>query len=81
MMFTKEFNARTAELEPRRANSHPVITYYQDKSFTMDLKNAAGVLVSEACRGSEARGQAQPRTRLAHAGPHRARQRDHQADP
>ena len=37
MMFTKEFNARTAELEPG-APIPTVITYYQDKSFTMDLK-------------------------------------------
>ncbi|NBB98677.1 MAG: 50S ribosomal protein L11 [Alphaproteobacteria bacterium] len=37
MMFTKEFNARTAEMEPG-APIPTVITYYQDKSFTMDLK-------------------------------------------
>jgi large subunit ribosomal protein L11 len=37
MMFTKEFNAKTAEMEPG-APVPTVITYYQDKSFTMDLK-------------------------------------------
>lgn len=37
MMFTKEFNARTAEMEPG-APIPTVITYFQDKSFTLELK-------------------------------------------
>jgi large subunit ribosomal protein L11 len=37
MMFVKEFNARTADLEPG-APTPVVITYYQDKSFTLELK-------------------------------------------
>ena len=37
MEFCKAFNARTADLEPG-APCPTVITYYQDKSFTMDIK-------------------------------------------
>ncbi|MCC5991268.1 MAG: 50S ribosomal protein L11 [Rhodobacteraceae bacterium] len=37
MMFTKEFNARSADFEPG-APIPTLITYYQDKSFTMELK-------------------------------------------
>ena len=37
MEFCKAFNAKTAELEPG-APCPTVITYYQDKSFTMDIK-------------------------------------------
>jgi large subunit ribosomal protein L11 len=37
MEFTKAFNARTAEMEPG-APCPTVISYYQDKSFTMDIK-------------------------------------------
>lgn len=37
MMFCKEFNAKTAEMEP--GSPVPVIiTYYQDKSFSLELK-------------------------------------------
>ncbi|MFN3642002.1 MAG: 50S ribosomal protein L11 [Gemmobacter sp.] len=39
MMFVKEFNARTADLEPG-APTPVVITYYQDKSFTLELKTS-----------------------------------------
>lgn len=68
MMFTKEFNARTAEMEPG-SPIPTVITYYQDKSFTMDLKTppaswylkrAAGlkpVGKRNRARGSEAPGR------------------------
>ncbi len=51
MEFCKAFNAKTADLEPG-APCPTVITYYQDKSFTMEvktppasyfLKKAAGV--------------------------------------
>ncbi len=37
MAFCKEFNARTAQMEPG-APVPVVITYYQDKSFTFELK-------------------------------------------
>ena len=37
MEFCKAFNARTADLEPG-APCPTVITYYVDKSFTMDIK-------------------------------------------
>ena len=37
MEFCKAFNARTADMEPG-APCPTVITYYQDKSFTMDIK-------------------------------------------
>jgi large subunit ribosomal protein L11 len=37
MEFTKAFNARTADMEPG-APCPTVIQYYQDKSFTMDIK-------------------------------------------
>ena len=68
MMFTKEFNARTAEMEPG-SPIPTVITYYQDKSFTLDLKTppaswylkrAAGlkpVGKRNRARGSEAPGR------------------------
>lgn len=37
MMFVKEFNARSAELEPGTPTP-VIITYYQDKSFSLELK-------------------------------------------
>ncbi|MGY6634499.1 MAG: 50S ribosomal protein L11 [Alkalilacustris sp.] len=37
MQFCKDFNARTAEME-QGAPVPVIITYYQDKSFTMDIK-------------------------------------------
>jgi large subunit ribosomal protein L11 len=37
MEFCKAFNARTQEMEPG-APCPVVITYYQDKSFTMDIR-------------------------------------------
>ena len=37
MEFCKAFNAKSADMEPR-APCPTVITYYQDKSFTMDIK-------------------------------------------
>jgi large subunit ribosomal protein L11 len=39
MMFCKDFNAKTAEMEPG-APVPTVITYYQDKSFTLELKTS-----------------------------------------
>ena len=37
MEFTKAFNAKTADMEPG-APCPTVITYYQDKSFTFEIK-------------------------------------------
>ena len=37
MEFCKAFNAKTADMEPG-APCPTVITYYQDKSFTMEIK-------------------------------------------
>jgi large subunit ribosomal protein L11 len=37
MEFCKQFNAKTADMEPG-APCPTVISYYQDKSFTMDIK-------------------------------------------
>ncbi len=39
MAFVKEFNARTADLEPG-APTPVIITYYQDKSFSLELKTS-----------------------------------------
>lgn len=39
MEFCKAFNARTAELEPG-SPTPVIITYYQDKSFTLDIKSS-----------------------------------------
>mgnify|MGYP000442046161 CR=1 FL=1 len=39
MQFCKDFNARTQEMEPG-APVPTIITYYQDKSFSLELKTA-----------------------------------------
>ncbi|HGG04128.1 MAG TPA: 50S ribosomal protein L11 [Aliiroseovarius sp.] len=39
MEFCKAFNAQTQDLEPG-APCPTIITYYQDKSFTMDIKTS-----------------------------------------
>ncbi len=39
MEFCKAFNARTADMEPG-APTPVIITYYQDKSFTLDIKTS-----------------------------------------
>jgi large subunit ribosomal protein L11 len=39
MAFVKEFNAKTADIEAG-APTPVVITYYQDKSFSLDLKTS-----------------------------------------
>ncbi len=39
MQFCKDFNARTQELEPG-APTPVIITYYQDKSFSLEIKTS-----------------------------------------
>lgn len=39
MQFCKDFNARTQELEPG-APTPVIVTYYQDKSFTLEIKTS-----------------------------------------
>ena len=39
MMFCKEFNARTQDMEPG-APTPVIITYYQDKSFSLEIKTS-----------------------------------------
>ena len=42
MMFVKEFNAKTADL-PLGSPTPVVITYYQDKSFSLEFKTTPAV--------------------------------------
>jgi large subunit ribosomal protein L11 len=50
MEFCKAFNARTQELEPG-APCPTVITYYVDKSFTMDIKTPpASYMIKKAAK-------------------------------
>jgi hypothetical protein len=45
MEFCKAFNAKTADMEPG-APCPTVISYYQDKSFTMDIKTPPAITMS-----------------------------------
>ncbi len=48
MAFVKEFNARTAEITPGTPTP-VIITYYQDKSFSLEFKTApASFLLKQA---------------------------------
>ena len=48
MAFVKEFNAKTAEIPPGTPTP-VIITYYQDKSFSLELKTApAAFLIKQA---------------------------------
>ena len=48
MMFVKEFNAKTADLPPGTPTP-VIITYYQDKSFSLDFKTPpAAYLLKQA---------------------------------
>ncbi len=50
MEFCKAFNARSQDLEPG-APCPTVITYYQDKSFTMEIKTPpASYLIKKAAK-------------------------------
>ncbi|MFT6452909.1 MAG: large subunit ribosomal protein L11 [Halocynthiibacter sp.] len=61
MEFCKAFNAKTQELEPG-APCPTVIYYYQDKSFTMDIKTPpASYFIKKAAKlksGSQTPGRA-----------------------
>jgi large subunit ribosomal protein L11 len=60
MEFCKAFNARSQDIEPG-APCPTVITYYQDKSFTMEIKTPpASYLIKKAAKkqsGSKAPGR------------------------
>jgi large subunit ribosomal protein L11 len=48
MMFVKEFNAKTADMPPGTPTP-VIITYYQDKSFSLEFKTApAAYLLKQA---------------------------------
>lgn len=48
MEFVKQFNAKTADIEPGTPTP-VIITYYQDKSFSLELKTApASYLLKKA---------------------------------
>jgi large subunit ribosomal protein L11 len=48
MAFVKEFNAKTADITPGTPTP-VIITYYQDKSFSLELKTApASFLIKQA---------------------------------
>jgi len=60
MQFCKDFNARTQEMEPG-APVPTIITYYQDKSFSLELKTPpASYFLKKAAKlksGSKAPGR------------------------
>lgn len=65
MAFVKEFNAKTADIEAG-SPTPVVITYYQDKSFTLELKTPpASFLLKKAAglkpQGKRARMQGSPK--------------------
>jgi large subunit ribosomal protein L11 len=66
MAFVKEFNAKSADLPPGTPTP-TIITYYQDKSFSMELKTPpASYLVKQAAglpavgKRSRTKGSAKP---------------------
>ena len=50
MEFCKAFNAKTADSEPG-APTPVIITYYQDKSFTLDIKTSPASLFLKKAAG------------------------------
>lgn len=71
MAFVKEFNAKTAEIPPGTPTP-VIITYYQDKSFSLELKTApAAFLIKQAAglpavgKRSRAKGSAKPGREVA----------------
>ncbi len=68
MEFCKAFNAKTADLEPG-APCPTVISYYQDKSFTMEIKTPPASYFLKKAAGLKPVGQAQPPARRRQARP------------
>ena len=71
MAFVKEFNAKTAEIAPGTPTP-VIITYYQDKSFSLELKTApASFLIKQAAglpavgKRSRAKGSMKPGREVA----------------
>ncbi|PJF10402.1 50S ribosomal protein L11 [Pseudorhodobacter sp. MZDSW-24AT] len=71
MAFVKEFNAKTADLTPGTPTP-VIITYYQDKSFSLELKTApASFLLKQAAglppvgKRNRAKGSAKPGREVA----------------
>ncbi len=50
MAFVKEFNAKTADIEPGTPTP-VIITYYQDKSFSLELKTAPAAYLLKKAAG------------------------------
>ena len=71
MAFVKEFNAKTAEIPPGTPTP-VIITYYADKSFSLELKTApASFLIKQAAglpavgKRSRAKGSTKPGREVA----------------
>jgi large subunit ribosomal protein L11 len=56
MAFVKEFNAKTAEIPPGTPTP-VIITYYQDKSFSLELKTAPAAFLIKQAAGLPAVGK------------------------
>lgn len=71
MMFVKEFNAKTADI-PAGTPTPVIITYYQDKSFSLELKTPpASFLIKQAAglppvgKRNRAKGSSKPGREVA----------------
>ena len=71
MAFVKEFNAKTADIAPGTPTP-VIITYYQDKSFSLELKTApASFLIKQAAglppvgKRNRAKGSSKPGREVA----------------
>ena len=56
MAFVKEFNAKTADLEPG-SPCPTIISYYQDKSFTMEIKTPPASFLLKKAAGLKPSGK------------------------
>jgi large subunit ribosomal protein L11 len=56
MAFVKEFNAKTADIAPGTPTP-VIITYYQDKSFSLELKTAPASFLLKQAAGLPAVGK------------------------